>query len=220
MVMEHTELVEKYVNGEIDDTAFNAAFEKLETADKTVVTEALKVAKPKILSEISALRKEKERVAALKIEGEKPPEDFIKKFRGEQVEKAMKRFFTDKNVEEADQAIIKANFLKLDDQAIDADLIGDNLKRVYAYSFPDKLVTVSKEAGEEGAANFNSRQAGSAGKTGSPVDIKEDDPRIAKVLAEARKEGISMTADEAKRGLEAGIKRGSNWGGLKPLPKV
>lgn len=220
MVMEHTELVEKYVNGEIDDTAFNAEFEKLETTDKTVVTEALKIAKPKILSEISALRKEKERVVAMKIEGEKPPEDFMKKFRGEQVEKAMKRFFTDNGIDEAEQATIKSNFVKLDDGAIDADLISENLKRIHAYSFPDKAIRVSKEEGEAGAADFMSRQAGSAGKTGSPSEIKEDDPRVTRMLEAARKEGISMTAEEAKRGLSAGLKQQGHWGGLKPLPKA
>jgi hypothetical protein len=219
MVMEHTELVEKYVNGEIDDTAFNVEFEKLEAPVKTEVTEALKTAKPRILAEISGLRKEREKVKEQKIEAEKPPEDFVKKFRGEQVEKAMKRFFMERNVDEAEQATIRTHFTKLDDGAIDADLISDNLKRVYAYSFPDKVLKAKENAGEEGAADFNSRQAGSAGKTGSPAELKDDDPRVTKILVEARKEGIAMTAEEAKRGLEAGIKRGSNWGGLKPLPK-
>jgi hypothetical protein len=219
MVMEHTELVEKYVSGEITDDAFTAEYDKLDEPTKKVVTEELKAAKPKILSEISGLRKEREKVREQKVEAEKPPEDFIKKFRGEQVEKAMKRFFTDRNVDEAEQATIRANFAKLDDGAIDADNIVENVKRVYAYSFPDKVFTVKKEAGEEGAANFNSQQVGAAGRIGSPPELKEDDPRIAQILAEARKEGISMTAEEAKRGLEAGMKRGSNWGGLKPLPK-
>ena len=219
MVMEHTELVEKYVNGEIDDAAFTAEYDKFDEPTKKVVTDELKAAKPKILSEISGLRKEREKVREQRIEAEKPPEDFVKKFRGEQVEKALKRFFTEKSVDEAEQATVRANFVKLDDGSIDADNIVENVKRVYAFSFPDKVFTVKKEAGEEGAADFNSRQVGTAGKTGSPAELKDDDPRIVKILAEARKEGISMTPEEAKRGLEAGMKRGSNWGGLKPLPK-
>ncbi len=218
--MDHTELVEKYVNGDIDDAVFNAEFEKLEAPAKTEVTQKLKEAKPKILDEMSALRKERERIKAQKVEAEKPPEDFIKKFRVEQKEKAMKRFFSEKGVEEADQAVVRANFEKLDEGAIDADLISDNLKRVYAYSFPDKLVTVSKEAGEAGAAGFNSRQVGGARNSGGPTILKEDDPRITKVLEAARREGIDMTPEEAKRGLEAGMKKGSAWGGLKPLPKA
>lgn len=219
MVMDNTELVEKYVNGDIDDAAFNAAYEALDEDNKKVVTVGLKEAKPRILAEISGIRKEREKVLNQKVEAEKPPEDFIKKFRGEQVEKALKRFIEENKLDEAEQTTIRANFEKLDDGAIDADLISENLKRINAYSFPDKLAHASKEAGEQGAADFNSREVGAAGRSGGPVTIKEDDPAIAKVLSEARAQGITMTPEEAKRGLEAGAKRGGQWGGLKPLPK-
>lgn len=220
MVMEHTELVEKYVNGDIDDAAFSVAYDAMDEANKKLVTDGLKTAKPKILSEMSALRQERERIKAQQeAAGKGASEDFAKKFRMEQAEKAMKRFFSENELDDAEKATIRSNFEKLDDGAIDADLILENLKRVSAYSFPDKITAKQKAAGEEGAAAFNSRQSGSAGRTGSPAEIKEDDPAIKRIMDAAAREGISMTAEEAKRGLEAGIKSRGAWGGLKPLPK-
>ena len=215
--MEHKELVEKYVNGELDDAGFTAEFDKLDEAGKKTVTEGLKEAKPRILSEISGLRKEREKVREQKVEAEKPPEEFIAKFRSEQIEKAKKRFLADKELDDTEKATLEANFTKLDDGAIDADLIAENLKRVYAYSFPDKALATKVANGAEGAADFISRQVTAAATTGSPREIKEDDPRIARILKAAREEGIEMTAEEAKRGLLAGQKGGSP---LKPLPKA
>ena len=211
--MEHTELVDKYVSGEIDDAVFNAEFDKLDEPTKKIVTDSLKEAKPKIISEISAIRKERDRVKEQKVEAEKPPEDFIKKFRGEQVEKAMKRFFDEKGVDETEQAIIRANFAKLDDGAIDAELIGENMKRVYAYSFPDKIF--QDTSGEEGAARMTNRNAGSANKGGEPSQMKDDDPRVQQIIAAGRREGIDITPEAAKKELARG--RGS-WHRLPPLP--
>lgn len=219
--MEHTELVEKYVKGEIDDAAFTTAYESLDTPKKIEVDTALRAAKPSILSEISGLRKEREKVKEQKIEAEKPPVDFMEKFRAEQVEKAKRKLFADFEVEDKDRAAYDADFARMDDGAVDADLIFENLKRIYAARNVDKLLSARNNAssGASGAADYIARQAGGAGKSGSPSSMKEDDPRVTRVVEAARREGIEMTADEARRGLEAGMKKGSNWGGLKPLPK-
>lgn len=213
----NTETIEKYVNGEIDDAAFNAEFEKLDAPAKVEAAKQLSEAKPKILSEISGLRKEREKVKEQKIEAEKPPEDFIAKFRGSQTKKAVDRIVKEKSLTEAEKAVLEANFAKMDEGGADADDIFENLKKVYAYSFADKLMEEARggSAGAEGAAAFMSRQAGSAGASGGPSEIKENDLRVTRLLDEARKQGIPMTVEEAKRGLEASSKK---WSGLKPLP--
>lgn len=217
----NTEIVEKYINGELDDAAFNAEFEKLDAPAKAEISKALKEAKPKILEEISGLRQERNKVKEQKkVEAEKDTSEFISKFRGSQVKKAIDRLVKEKGLAEADKATLESNFAKMDDGDVDVDDIYSNLKRAYGYTFADKLMEEA-DHGSSGAADYTSRQAGSAGINAGPPEIKEDDPRVTRILAEARAQGIPMTKDEAIRGMAAGAKKsGGAWNGLKPLPKA
>lgn len=213
----NTEIVEKYVKGEIDDAAFSAEYDKLDTPGKLEVDAALKVAKPKILEEISGLRKERTKVLEQKVEAEKPPEDFATKFRGSQSKKALDRIVKEKSLTDAEKATLETNFAKMDEGGLDADDIFENLKRVYAYSFADKLIEEarSSSSGASGAADMMSRDVSGAGRSGGPSQMKEDDPRVVRMLDEARRQNVPMTKDEAIRGIEASAKK---WSGLKPLP--
>ena len=62
-----------------------------------------------------------------------------------------------------------------------------------------------------------SRQSNSANSSGGPSALKDDDPTVQRVIDAARREGISMTPEEAKRGLQAGVKNHGQWSGLKPI---
>lgn len=217
----NTELVEKFVNGDITEPEFNAELDKLEPSakeeTKTLAFKRASEEKNKILSELPALRQERERIRRQSEEASKSSTPDFAKFRETQVKKATAKFFENFKIDDADKASYEEEFKNNDKGEVDTDEILESLKRIYAVRNVDKLLAGDTTVGARGAADFMSRQSNSASSSGGPSALKDEDPAVLKVLEAARREGISMTPEEAKRGLEAGIKKHGQWSGLKPL---
>lgn len=202
-------IVDKYIAGDITDEEFTAEIEKLSPEQKETVRKEAESKKPDILKEIVGLKKERDRQAV------KTDEDFSRKFRDEQVNKAKVRFYKDFSIEESNQSEYESMFVKQDEGHVDADLIYANLKRIYGYHNADILLDGRVDADESArrAADFSARGASPTGASGAGSS-SESDPipsEVAEFISRAKKQGIDFTPEQAKKAL---IPRNGGWSNL------
>lgn len=157
----------------------------------------VKDAKDKELSEVSALRKEKARLTTKTDEATKEIQD---KIRGEQSVKARARLVKEFNLSPEDAAKVDDGFKT---EALDSELIYEDYKRKYAYTFSDQLIKASQDKAvmEKNAAEFMAGQAGGGSGSGGGEGDKTYEPSVHEYVKEAAKRGISLTLEQAKVGL-------------------
>lgn len=156
------------------------------------------------LEKLKGLRAEKNRVTEKVKEGES---EFNQRFRGEQLEKAKNKFIADFNLSDTERASVEESFSKIDSGAIDADLIYGDFKKAFALSNVDSLIEAKqrKEELEKNAAEFMSQSIG--GTDVKPEEGKVYSPEAYDYLKQARKEGISLSLEEAEKYVTQGNKR-------------
>jgi hypothetical protein len=156
------------------------------------------------LEKLKGLRAEKNRVNEKVKEGES---EFNQRFRGEQLQKAKAKFIADFNLSDDERASVEESFSKIDSGAIDADLIYSDFKKAFALSNVDSLIEAKKrkEELEKNAADFMGESIG--GTDVKPVEGKTYSPEAYDYIKQARKEGISLSLEEAEKYVKQGNKR-------------
>lgn len=196
--MEIKEIAGKIVLGEdVSELTKDFTTEQKVELEKETLNLATE-AKNKELAEVSALRKEKTRLQAKADEATK---DVQERIRSEQSVKAKVRLVKEFNLSPEDSAKVDMGFKT---EAFDADLIYEDYKRQYAYTFADRLIKDSQEKVtlEKNAAQFMSGSAGgTSGGAGGGGEGKTYDPAIYEMVKEAQKRGINLTLEQAEKGM-------------------
>lgn len=164
-------------------------------------------AKNEALGEVTALRKEKTRLADLT---SKQGEDFQKQVRSEQVDKASAKIAAEFGLSPEEVAKVRETFTKVDTGKVDADLIYEDMKRAYVVVNADSLIQAKKdkEQFEKNAAEFNSGAAagGSSNGGGSGSGDKQYSQEVHDMVKEAGKRGVQLTLEQAERGMKSGTR--------------
>lgn len=207
-----------YLNDEVSSDDFEAELNKLTPEDKTKFYEtipaetrtALGKKSEELLGKVSALRKEKARIETPPVPPPAPT-DFATKMRKENVDKASTRFFTDFKI----PADLQAHYLELfktnDSGHVDADLILNDFKRIYAAENSAELLSIKDkfEGFEQGADEFNAEHGGAPGGSGdgSGGSGKKYSPEVYEWVKESAKQGVKISLEAAERVLNRGLKR-------------
>jgi hypothetical protein len=158
------------------------------------------------LSQMTALRAEKNRVESKIKESEAPAAptpDPMAKFREEQLLKAEIKFKQDFKLSDEEFTTIKDQFGRVDSGKIDADLIYRDFVGAYAFVNSDSLLAAQKrqENMQQGAANATTAAAGTfSGDPSSGEGQKEYSPEV-KALAEQ----AGIPVEEADKYLQEGV---------------
>ncbi len=209
------ELLNKYLDGKIEQEAFDTELSKLSEDDKKKFDE--KLADPEVQKKLTQKGKDElARIAALRKEGkriEKKPEegtDYATRLRNENVEKAKKQFFDKFKIPAEEQAHYVELFGNNDSGHVDVDLIFSDFAKIYTVEHSDELLNIRDrmERFESGAEDFNARGAGShgAGEGGGDGD-KKYSQEVKDWVKESKKQGVSVTLEEAEKILTRGMKR-------------
>lgn len=199
---------EKFVNDEITEAEFLERTSNLSPEEKAKLDAKIASEKSSELAAIKALRKEKNRLAELS--KEKPPVDTGTKFREEQISKAMAKFKNEFEIDDKDLPIYQEEFKKLDEGHVDSELIFGNLKRIYAYKNPDQLLDARSKIKqfESNAEDFLETMAGANGSgSGEGADSKKYLPEAHAMVKQAKKNGETLTLEQAQSYLTKGLKR-------------
>ena len=163
------------------------------------------------LAKINARRKELERIGEKKAEVETEAATKVRdEIRSEQISIARNQFMKSMGLTEEQMKLVDESFKSEDSGRMTADLMVADFSRAYAKANADILIATQRRASdfERNAANFNAGSASGGDAGGGSGDNKKQYSQSAIAYAEeARKRGISMTYEEAERGLKAGAKR-------------
>lgn len=221
------EIFAKVTNGELSGEELTNTVSGLEVEQQTELRKKLAEETTKTMTEMSGIRKEKQRVEELlkqrqeeldkeppkKLEEEPAPspapapqDDFTKQFRNEQKEKAVRKFKSEFGISDEEwETKYRSEFESKDSGKMDADNIYDDIVGVYAFVNKDKLVQADKErqAREAAAAAETAQSAG--GPQGAPNDGNEPPKYSEAAQSLAKQAGISEEA--AERQITQGTKR-------------
>lgn len=218
--MDIKELVKKVVEGaspdeatkDLDPKQQSEFYSELAVQRKVKADEELKIIEARRL-ESGRLKTEQDTVLAtaeVKIRSQ---------MRGEQIDIAFGRAeekLTQKGITLSPEERIKLkdDFRTFDSGKFDSTLIVNDILRAYAANNAEKLIDFSSRfmSSEQGAANFNAGSAGGGTAGGGTPPTKEYDPQVMAAVRAGQKFGISLTPEEAERGLRAG----SDWKRLDP----
>lgn len=214
-------LLEKYLNDEINDDQFNEELTKLTPEQQQVLQTQAKDNKASTFTELKAIRAEKNRVEQLAKDTAERAEregrenqvngDYGAKFRNEQVEVAKQRFFEKFKIPESDRTRYESEFKKSDSGNVSADLIYNDFVRIYGAENASTLIERSNHLDtlEQGADEFNAEGAGSGGGSGggSAGETKKYPAAAYTLVAQSKRDGNTLTLDEAARYLRKGGER-------------
>jgi len=213
-------LLEKYLNEELTEEEFNGELGKLTDDQKKEFDQHL--AKPEVQAQLSAKAKEVlEKVTGLRREQRRlkdnpppaeKPKDYSAQMREENVETASNQFFAEHNIPQEQRQHYLDAFKSNDSGSVGVEKIKKDFERIYASENSTELLGIQKrfKEMEQGAEDFNSHGAGShggAGGGGGNDDDKKYSPAVHDYVREAKKQGINLTLEGAKRVLERGLTR-------------
>jgi len=216
------EILAKVSNGELSGDKLDEVVNDLSVEQQADLKKKASEDVTKSLSEMSGVRKEKQRIEELvaqkqkeldtpleKKEPQTPPatakDETMSQFRDEQKQKAIQKFKSDFGLSDEENQVILENFKKIDSGKVDAEFIYQDLVGAYAFVNKDKLVEADKErqAREAAAATANAENAG--GMQGKPNNGNQPPKYSDTVTNVAQKAGITLEA--AKKVVEEGTKR-------------
>lgn len=199
--MDIKEIAEKIVGGEnVDELVKDFTPEQKLELEQAALERSRQLRQAE-LEAVSALRKEKQRLEG---KTEDATKQLTEKLRQEQYDKAEKRLIEQFKVDPAEVEKLREAFKIADTGKFDADLIFEDLKKSYVFVNADTLLKDSQRKSEleKNAAEFMAGAAGgSSGDGGAGGSGKNYDPAVLDFVREAQKRGVSMTPEEAERGL-------------------
>ena len=211
--MDNKEIAKKILSGEDVSTLIkDFTDEQKISLNKEILAEG-ENAKKAVLEEVTALRKEKNRVNDLankKPDDPKPEiNDQQKQFRSEQVIKAKNRLMSEFGLKPEEMTKVEEAFKTIDSGKIDSDFIFADLKKAYVTVNPDIFIDAKRNV-ENFQRNAVDALADAANGGGSGAGGNEGKKYSDKAMAwakEAKKQGIELTAEQAESTLEKGLKR-------------
>lgn len=212
-----SEILDKYLKGELSKEAYEAEVEKLSDEDKQKHNDEvskpetkarIKQAADEELARVDGLRKERQRLeSAPPREGQT---DYATQLRKENVKKASERFFKQFKVPAESQAAYLEKFEKSGSEHVDSDLIFGDFERIYVSENSSELLDQARRFQEmqEGAEDFNAMNAGPAGGSGDGGDSEKKFSQAAhEFVKEAAKQGRTLKLEDAERVLQRGMTR-------------
>lgn len=210
--MDIKELVKKVVEGGNADEITKTLDPKQQSDFYTELASQRKIKADEELAIIEARRKESGKIktetdsvlatAEVKIRSQ---------MRGEQIDIAFNKAsdkLKDKGITLSLEEItkLKEDFKVFDSGKFDSTLIEKDVLRAYAANNAEKLIEASSRimSSEYGAAQFNAGSAGAGATGGGTASTKEYAPEVMAAVRAGQKFGISLTPEEAERGLKAG----------------
>jgi len=215
------EILAKVSNGELSGEKLDEVVNGLSVEQQAELKKKSAEDATKSLSEMSGVRKEKQRIEELIVQKQKeletplekkpetPPapakDETMSQFRDEQKQKAIQKFKSDFGLSDEENQVILENFKKIDSGKVDAEFIYQDLVGAYAFVNKDKLVEADKErqAREAAAATTNIENAGSM--QGEPNNGNKPPKYSDAITSIAEQAGI--TPEAAKKVVEEGTKR-------------
>lgn len=216
------EIFAKVTNGELSGEELTNTVSSLEIDQQAELRKKLADETTKTMTEMSGIRKEKQRVEDLlkqrqeELDKEPPKkevqpvstqsDDFSKQFRQEQKQKAISKFKSEFGISEEEwMNKYHSEFESKDSGKLDADNIYEDIVGVYAFVNKDTLVQADRErqAREAAAAAEVANAAG--GATGAPNDGNEPPKYSDAATSLAKKANISEEA--AEKQVTQGTKR-------------
>ncbi len=217
--MEKDKLLEGLLNGTVTDEQFNEELNKLPEEKQKEIKDSLSPEKladlrKKEIERIAALRKEGQRLEERNKEREKqtppPPSNAIETLRLENIQSASEKFFSQFGItDETVKSRYKESVTKNPSSPVREDLIFNEFKRIYASEHADELITAKAKADEfaKNAEEFNAQGAGAHGAGGGAEGGKKYSDEAYRLVSIARKEGNSLTLEQAEKYLQGGTGR-------------
>lgn len=209
--MDVKELATKVING----SPVEEVTKDLDEATKPLFYKELsaqtKAAADAEQARLAALRAERTRIETQKADVENEAVVKVRtQIRGEQVQKARAKFMAEMGLKEEDMKGIDDAFKTEDSGKFDADLIVPDLRRAYAKANSDALIEAQRlQAEQRKSAAMLNNQAATGGNPGSGSDTsgKSYSPQVLEWVREAARQGITLSPEEAERGLKGGTRR-------------
>ena len=199
--MEKT-LIDKFIEGDLTEAEFETERAKLTPEQQEELQKEASKKKPDAIKELIGLRRDKDKIISKK-EGE--GEDFGKKFREEQFDKAKANFFTKFGIEkDEDKKSFEEGFKKFDSGKVDVDNIMKDMKAYYVSTDPDKFLGLAEEEKKrkEEADDFNASQAGSSGGGSGGGGAPKISKEVKAYMDASAKQGMPITAEQAEKNLK------------------
>ncbi len=196
MSVDTKQLVDKFINGEIDETEFDAQTSGMTPEEKTEKDKLLEEGKKNILKEIVGLRKTKEATI------EKNNASLSEKLQKENLEAAKIKFFSDMGIDKDDD---KKSFEEgFKTESINVENIIQDMKTRYVAMNPDKYLNleIEKKNREKEAEEYNAEGAGGSG-TGGGENLNKVSKEVKEHIALTLKmTGRTLTPEQAERALK------------------
>jgi hypothetical protein len=203
--MEPKQLIDKFEKGEIDDAAFDAEFAKMTPEQIKEADEHAETKLPSFVQKLKDVRR-----GIKKIESAAAPhqaDDFGKKLREENFQKATAEFFAEIGIGTAEeQSEFLKEFPKFDSGSVTPENIKKDLKGFYASKNADELFRLRQESlqREKDAEDFTSMNVSSAGMHAGPASeaVKGATKEVQDFIRMAASKGRPMTVEQAERAIK------------------
>lgn len=203
---------------EADETKYQEGVKTLTDAEKTEVEglRTIRAERKKEEEARDAARAAKRQQEELAEDARKRTEagnlSFEQRMRKENSDKALNQIYKDLGVEkEEEKEAIKKEFEARKPESVTVENLVLEARKAAASAFPDKFIGAFKALQDRkaGAADFNSSNAGSfGGSEDEDEDTKKYSKEAKQVQADAKKQGVDISLDDAQAYVDEGGLRG------------
>jgi hypothetical protein len=205
--MDTKQLVDKFINGEISETEFDAETAKLSPEDKVKLDNEAKTKLPDAVEKLKGVRRGIDKIADTH---KADDASLAAKLKQENLVSAKTKFFNDFGIEkEEDRKAFEEGFQT---ESINVENIMKDMKTRYVAMNPDKYLNLEKELKnrEKNAEEYNAENAGGGNGSGAGGDnltkvSKEVKEHIANTL---KLTGRTISPEQAERALKIKNQRG------------
>lgn len=200
--MDTKQLVEKFINGEISETDFDAETSKLTPEEQVALQKEAGIKLPDAVEKLKGVRRGIEKIT---IEKNTTLETRIQK---ENLESAKTKFFEEFGIEKLeDQNSFVQNFST---ESVNVENILKDMKKHYVATNPEKYLELERKqkAREKEAEDLTAQNAGGGGSGGGGGKINVVSKEVKEYIEAARKKDRIVTPEFAQRALSIAMNKG------------